>query len=653
MTRGEKNNYAYMLEGLDRDWNYVNQLRTATFTNIKPGKYVFKLKAANNDGIWNDASKEVFIKVQPPYWATVGAKICYFVILCGLGFYIFRLIKLRVRERRKAEVERNQRKQTEELHAKKIQFFTNISHEFRTPLTLMLNPLESLLSAPDVTTLPDDVRAKHRIIHRNTKRMKRLIDELMDFRKMQFGKIQLRVKETDLLAVVKNVTSYYEEEALYRNVHLNFAHEEIGQTRVWADTSMLEKIIFNLLSNAFKATKEGGAIDVVVRYHQGGVVFPLIDTMQPLHAFEVIIKDSGIGIKKENIRNIFERFYQDKDNNEQYYGGTGIGLEDVRKFVDYHKGKIEVESEEELGTSFKIYLAAGKAHFSENQFATYTTEQPQQNITQTLDENLEITEPHTEKEHSLIIVEDNLELREYLKLELKGAYRVLEAANGKIGLEMAKQHKPDVIIADVMMPEMDGIEMCQVLKSNKSTSTIPVLMLTAKVAEKERIEGIDAGADVYLKKPFSVNLLKSHLRQLVKAKNTFYQTYFKSLELDVDDANYDKKILADVLNVIGNNLSKEDLCVQDIANELGLSRSKLYRKIKALTGNSANEIIRKTRLEKAKELLTKTDMTIGEICFKVGFASPSYFTKRFKERTGVIPKEYRVNNKDQKEIATS
>jgi CheY-like chemotaxis protein/AraC-like DNA-binding protein len=563
------------------------------------------------------------------------------------------LIKLRVRERRKAEVERNQRKQTEELHAKKIQFFTNISHEFRTPLTLMLNPLESLLSAPDVTALPDDVRAKHRIIHRNTKRMKRLIDELMDFRKMQFGKIQLRVKETDLLAVVKNVTSYYEEEALYRNIHLNFAHEEIGQTRVWADTSMLEKIIFNLLSNAFKATKEGGAIDVVVRYHQGGVVFPLIDDMQPQDAFEVIIKDSGIGIKKENIRNIFERFYQDKDNNEQYYGGTGIGLEVVRKFVDYHKGKIEVESEEELGTSFKIFFAAGKTHFSENQFATYTTEQPQQNITQTRDENLETTEPHTEKEYSLLIVEDNLELREYLKLELKGAYRVLEAANGKIGLEMAKQHKPDVIIADVMMPEMDGIEMCQVLKSNKSTSTIPVLMLTAKVAEKERIEGIDAGADVYLKKPFSVNLLKSHLRQLVKAKNTFYQTYFKSLELDVDDANYDKKILADVLNVIGNNLSKEDLCVQDIANELGLSRSKLYRKIKALTGNSANEIIRKTRLEKAKELLTKTDMTIGEICFKVGFASPSYFTKRFKEHTGVIPKEYRLNNKDQKEIATS
>ena len=652
MTRGEKNNYAYMLEGLDSDWNYVNQLRTATFTNIKPGKYVFKLKAANNDGVWTDTSKDIFIKVQAPYWATVGAKICYFVILCGLGFYIFSLIKLRVRERRKAEVERNQRKQTEELHAKKIQFFTNISHEFRTPLTLMLNPLESLLSAPDVMSLPEDVRAKHRIIHRNTKRMKRLIDELMDFRKMQFGKIQLRVKETDLLAVVKNVTSYYEEEALYRNINLEFAYEKISQTQVWADTSMLEKIIFNLLSNAFKATKEGGSITVNVRYHDGGVVFPLIDKIQPQRAFEVIIKDSGIGIKKENIRNIFERFYQDKDNNEQYYGGTGIGLEVVRKFVDYHKGKIEVESEQELGTSFKIFFAAGKAHFSDNQFATYTTEQPQQKIKHSLAENLQTTNINGEKEHSLLIVEDNLELREYLKLELKGSYRVLEATNGKKGLEMARQNKPDVIIADVMMPEMDGIEMCQILKSNKATNTIPVLMLTAKVAEKERIEGIDAGADVYLKKPFSVNLLKSHLRQLVKTKNTFYQSYFKSLELDIDDTSHDKKILADVLNVIGNNLSKEDLCVQDIANELGLSRSKLYRKIKALTGNSANEIIRKTRLEKAKELLSKTEMTIGEICFKVGFASPSYFTKRFKEHTGVIPKNFRLNSKDQKKILT-
>ncbi len=232
-------------------------------------------------------------------------------------------------------------------------------------------------------------------------------------------------------------------------------------------------------------------------------------------------------------------------------------------------------------------------------------------------------------------------------------YRIYEAHNGVHGFEMAKKHTPDLIIADVMMPEMDGIEMCEKLKSEKSTSNIPVIMLTAKIAEKERIEGIDAGADVYLKKPFSVNLLKSHIRQLIKSKKSFYNSYVESFDMDLDSIGNDNKILADVIRVIGINLSKEDLCVQDIANELGLSRSKLYRKIKTLTGTSANEIIRKTRLEKAKELLEKTDMTIGEICYKVGFASPSYFTKRFKEHTGIIPKTYRLNYKNNNEMASN
>ena len=653
-TRGEKNNYAYMLEGLEKDWNYVDKLRTATYTNIKPGKYTFKLKASNNDGVWTAKSKNVFIKVTPPWWLTIGAKISYAIIILSLSFYISRLIRLRVLERRKAEVERNQREQTEELHLKKMQFFTNISHEFRTPLTLILNPLESLLSSPDEVTLPDEVRAKHRIIHRNTKRMKRLIDELMDFRKMQFGKIQLLVKKIDVASVIKNVISYYEEEALYRNIDLKLKPLEQDEIFMWADASMTEKIVFNLISNAFKATKEGGAITVEMHHHKDGVVFPLLENSWPQAALEISIKDSGIGIKKENIHNIFERFYQDKDNNEQYFGGTGIGLEVVRKLVTYHKGKIEVESEENRGTKFKLFFPLDNTHFEENQFANYgisqkKTTRPKHIEQITADEN----NNNADKSNSILVVEDNLELREYLKLELKGMYRIYEASNGLVGFEMVKKHNPDLIIADVMMPEMDGIEMCEKLKSDKDTNNIPVIMLTAKVAEKERIEGIDAGADVYLKKPFSVNLLKSHIRQLIKSKNAFYESYFKSFDMDFESVGNDNKILADVIGVIGNNLSKEDLCVQDIANELGLSRSKLYRKIKSLTGISANEIIRKTRLEKAKEFLVMTDMTIGEICYKVGFASPSYFTKRFKEHTGTIPKDYRIKNKDQKEIAAN
>lgn len=649
-TRGENNNYAYMLEGLDSDWNYVNQMRTATFTNIKPGKYTFKLKAANNDGIWTENAKSIFIQVLPPWWATLGAKIAYIFIFFALGFYILRLIRLRILERRKVEIERNQRHQTEELNAKKIQFFTNISHEFRTPLTLILNPLESLLSSQD-TTLSDDVKTKHKIIHRNTKRLKRLIDELMDFRKMQFSKIQLRVKESNLIEIIDNVVSYYEEEASYRNISLKVKYDTLINP-IWIDPTMLEKIIFNLLSNAFKATHEGGNILVTVGYHENGIIFPLIDSVQLHSAFEITIEDSGVGIKKENVHKIFERFYQDKDNNKQYFGGTGIGLEVVKKFVDYHKGIIQVESQQDVGTSFKIFFAAGNDHFSETEFSSFIEKIsfPENKSPKAINDSEEKNVIDSENlEQSILIVEDNMELRQYLKLELKNQYRIFEASNGKIGLYMASKFKPDVIIADVMMPEMDGVQMCSLIKGNPSTSNIPVLMLTAKVAEKERIEGIDSGADVYLKKPFSINLLKSHLRQLIRTKEAFYQTYFKSLDLEVDSIGHDKKILADVINAIGNNLSKEDLCVQDIANELGLSRSKLYRKIKKLTGKSANQIIRSIRLEKSKELLSMTDMTIGEICFKVGFASPSYFTKRFREYTNTIPKEYRQQHKEKKQ----
>jgi CheY-like chemotaxis protein/AraC-like DNA-binding protein len=510
--------------------------------------------------------------------------------------------------------------------------------------------LESLLSTQD-KTLSDDIKAKHKIIHRNTKRLKRLIDELMDFRKMQFSKIQLRVKESNLIEIIDNVVSYYEEEALYRNISLKVKYDTLINP-IWIDPTMLEKIIFNLLSNAFKATHEGGNILITVGYHENGVIFPLIDHAQLQSAFEITIEDSGIGIKKENIRKIFERFYQDKDNNKQYFGGTGIGLEVVKKFVDYHKGMIQVESQQDVGTSFKILFAAGNDHFSENEFSSFIAKKssPENKIQKAINGSEEKNVIDSENlEQSILIVEDNMELREYLKLELKNQYRIFEASNGKIGFDMARKVKPDVIIADVMMPEMDGVQMCSLVKGNPSTSNIPVLMLTAKVAEKERIEGIDSGADVYLKKPFSVNLLKSHLRQLIRSKDSFYQTYFKSLDLEIDTIGHDKKILADVINVIGNNLSKEDLCVQDIADELGLSRSKLYRKIKALTGKSANQIIRNIRLEKSKELLSMTDMTIGEICFKVGFASPSYFTKRFREYTNTIPKEYRQENIEKKQ----
>ena len=587
-----------------------------------------------------------------PWWLSWWAKILYITIFISLGYYIYRLIILRISEKRKAELERGQRKQNEELNTKKIQFFTNISHEFRTPLTLILNPLESLIKDKHINNLPSEIIDKHKIIHRNTIRLKRLIDELMDFRKMEFSELKVQIQEVDLVEIMTNITSNFIEEANFRNIDFQIDFEESLPKQIMVDTSMFDKILFNLLSNAFKATMENGKIRVKVTHHNQGLVFPLIDENNAQSGFEFDITDTGIGINKKNLKNIFDRFYQGEDNNELYYSGTGIGLEVVKKFVDYHKGKIVVKSEQGVGTSFKIFIPDTKIQFYENKQIINDKKLSQlqsKNLSGSADEqsfeNIKLSERNT-----ILIVEDNMELREYLKFELKSLYKVLEAPNGKNGLEIARKNRPDVIIADVMMPKMDGFQMTRLLKSEKSTMNIPVVMLTAKVGESDRIHGIDLGADIYLKKPFSIDLLKTHLLQLIKSKERFYETYFNSLDLEINATGGNKKILADVINVINENLSKEDLCVQDIADELALSRSKLYRKIKELTGKSANEMIRKMRLEKSKELLEITDMNIGEICYKVGFSSPSYYTKRFKEYTGLIPKEYRLLNMKKKEL---
>ena len=651
-TRSEKNSYAYMLDGLEEDWNYVGQQRTANYTNIKPGEYIFRLKAANNDGYWTSEPKTIYIKVLSPWWLSWWAKSLYVIVFIWLGYYIYSLITLRISEKRKAELERSQRKQNEELNNKKIQFFTNISHEFRTPLTLILNPLESLISDKHIINLPSEIKNKHKIIHRNTKRLKRLIDELMDFRKMQFSELKVQIREVDLIKIVTNITSNFEEEANYRKIDFEIKFEDSIPKRIFVDASMFDKILFNLLSNAFKATSENGKITLKISHHTQGLVFPLMDENNTQSGFEFDITDTGIGINRKNIKNIFNRFYQSEENNEQYYSGTGIGLEVVKKFIDYHKGKISVESEKGIGTTFKVFIPDSNIQSFENeQFVNNkkTSQLKEKKSTHHSDDS-HFKNTKTSKQKTILIVEDNMELREYLKFELKNQYKVLEASNGKKGLEIAKKNKPDVIVADVMMPEMDGFQMTKLLKSDRATLNIPVIMLTAKVAEGDRIHGISSGADIYLKKPFSVELLQTHLRQLIKSKERFYETYFNSLDLEIKSTGGSQKILADVINVINQNLSKEDLCVQDIADELALSRSKLYRKIKELTGKSANEMIRKMRLEKSKEFLIITDMTIGEICYKVGFSSPSYYTKRFKEHTGLIPKEYRLRNKEKKEL---
>ena len=636
-TRSENNQYAYLLEGFDEKWNYVGSKTNATFTNVPAGNYIFKVKASNNDGLWNETPTELNIEILPAWWNSNLAWLVYLLTLMTISYLSYRVIIERIRERRTLKFEREEHKQLEALNSKKIQFFTNISHEFRTPLTLILNPLNDIIKG-DFNSLSEATKNKLKIIHKNSNRLSRLINELMDFRKLQFNKMSINASKIDLIPFIEEVSSHFEEEANEKNIILSVDYLE-KPINVWGDPSMLEKIIFNLLSNAFKVTPTNGMVSIYINKKNTKVNFPLVDSEKLLDCIEIIIEDTGAGIKKENINKIFDRFYQVTEFDKQYYGGTGIGLEVVRNFIELHKGKIEVSSKLNIGTQFKIQLPTGNSHLK----IINNKERVKLNTNDNLITKLTAIESsnNKSKDKKLLIIDDNSELRSYLKNELSISYNILLAENGKIGFELANKHIPDIIITDVMMPVMDGIELCKMIKNDLRTSHIPIMMITAKGMEIDKIKGIDSGADVYLQKPFNMNVLKSHLKQLISTRKILFKKYLSGIDFSENTTSLDQEFITNVLNYINKNISDNNLNVENLADELLLSRSKLYRKIKALTGLTANEFIRNVRLEKSKEILENSEFSISEICYKVGFSSPSYFTKCFKLQYGVLPKEVR------------
>ena len=636
-TRSENNQYAYLLEGFDEKWNYVGSKTNATFTNVPAGDYVFQVKASNNDGLWNEIPTKINIEILPAWWESNLAWLIYLLTLMSISYISYKIFIERIRERRVLKFEREEHKQLEALNSKKIQFFTNISHEFRTPLTLILNPLNDIING-DFSNLSLTTKNKLEIIHKNSNRLSRLINELMDFRKLQFNKMSVNASKINLISFIEEVSSHFENEASEKNIILSVDYSE-KPINVWGDPSMLEKIIFNLLSNAFKVTPTNGMVSIYINNNCNKINFPLIGAENLLESIEIIIEDTGAGIKKENINKIFDRFYQVTEFDKQYYGGTGIGLEVVRNFIELHKGKIEVSSKLNIGTQFKIQLPSGNKHL-EIRNNKETVQYNSNDILQTKLTAFESSNNKT-KDKTLLIIDDNSELRSYLNNELNISYNILLAENGKIGFELANKHIPDIIITDVMMPVMDGIELCKMIKNDLRTSHIPIMMITAKGMEIDKIKGIDSGADVYLQKPFNMNVLKSHLKQLISTRKILFKKYLSGIDFSENTTSLDQEFILNVLNYINKNISDNNLNVENLADELLLSRSKLYRKIKALTGLTANEFIRNVRLEKSKEILENSEFSISEICYKVGFSSPSYFTKCFKLQYGVLPKEIR------------
>jgi signal transduction histidine kinase/AraC-like DNA-binding protein len=516
----------------------------------------------------------------------------------------------------------------------KVDFFTNISHEFRTPLTLILGYLEGLISVSNVST--KDARQDLSMVRKNALRLLRLVNQLMDFRKIESGKMSVRASENDLIAFSENIVKAYQKMANKRNIDLQFFATE-KELITWFDVNMIDKVLFNLLSNAFKFTNDGGKIKVNI----------LKDTITERAI--LIVEDNGKGMTKESVEHAFEQFYQDPNNNKAR--GSGLGLSLSKELVHLHKGEIELWSELNKGTRFEIRLPLGKAHlkpeqcledrpdyFSYEEFLFFEEDKkvPSKNV-----------DAPSSIEQNLLIIEDNHEVRAFLKKHFEKTYNIFEAENGNKGLDMAFELIPDLIISDILMPGKDGLALTRIFKSDLRTSHIPIILLTAQNTMEQKIVGVQTGADAYLSKPFNLVFLEEIIKNLIEGRENLRKQYSGVLKLGKlpnSLNNLDQQFLRNFTSYIENNYADANLNVERMSEEFGLSRVHLYRKVKALLGESVNDYIQHIRLKKACQLLLEQQWTVAEIAYKVGYSSPSYFATAFKNRYACSPTEYKDKN---------
>jgi signal transduction histidine kinase/DNA-binding response OmpR family regulator len=645
-TRSSRNQYAYMLEGLDHDWNYVGSNNNATYTSLNPGTYLFKVKGSNNDGLFNPSPTVLEITVLPPFWLTKWAFAVYFFVFFALLSAFIKLQMIRIKQLHDLKMERMKRGKDEELNHMKMQFFTNVSHEFRTPLSLILSPLESIISSGK---LKSELKDQLTIIYKNADRLFRLVNELMDFIKIEDDNLNIAAQAGNIVEFTHEISTYYNDVAQRRRIEYQFVANE-DEISVWFDRDKIEKVLHNLLSNAFKFTPDDGKISLNLekitvnnnKLEQGDQ----IERLSSGDYFMITITDNGSGILSEHLDKVFDRFFQSYEKDKLFQTGTGIGLFLTKSLVELHHGKIWVTSEKWKETSFTVVLPLGNRHFKSDELVTlpdginvlYT---PQVTSEAGIDE----VKSNSLKESLplILVVEDNFELRNYIISVLSPTYKVLEASNGKQGFELALKRVPDLIISDIIMPEMSGIELCRHVKEEITISHIPIVLLTAKVTVENKLEGIENGADAYITKPFNVRILEATLKNLIETRQKLFQRFSQEaflLPKELSNNPLDQDFLEQAIDYIEKNMADESLSVEKLASQLCISRSQTYRKIKALTGQSATEFLRIVRLKKAVKLMECGELNVSEIAFKVGFGTPHYFTKCFKEHFGKLPSEY-------------
>lgn len=633
-VNAQNSKYAYYLENFDQDWIYSDDRRFVSYTNLDPGEYIFKVKASNYDGVWTESGVNLALTILPPWWQTWWANLLFFTIAAVVLYVMRRSILYWERINTDLRLQQIEAEKMYELDQAKSAFFANISHEFRTPLTLISGTVDSLKKKDGNSSLRVEA---YDLIEKNASKLLHLIHKLLDLSKLESGKLRVELKPGNMTDFLESLSgsfiSLFESREIYYQT-------ELPEQKIYAafDAPKLEMIFSNLLSNAYKFTPVGGEVsflaDVVIE-EEGSL------------RLIVSVKDTGIGIPKDKLDHIFERFYQEETSNTRTYEGTGIGLSLVKELTDLMGGKVSVTSTLGKGSVFRVELPLKSA-------APLEIDQIPKVFNKNISPDLEfkstyvpevenLNEPMKADRPKILVVEDNVDLRKFMRGQLQEDYLILEAENGYLGYQTALNSLPDLIVSDVMMPEMDGICLCEKLKSEDITSHIPIILLTARADMDSRLEGLGMGADDYLTKPFKIEELSARIKNLLESRRKLWEKYQNAFSLnpkEITATSVDEKFVQKLLNIMEKYHTDPEFDVETLSKEIGMSRTNLYRKLKAIINQHPTEFIQSFRLKKAVMLFKCHSGNISEVAYSLGFNSLTYFTRIFKKHYGITPTEY-------------
>ena len=623
--------YAYKMEGFDKGWIQSGTRRFITYTNLNPGKYTFKVKSTNSDGIWNSNETSLAVIITPPWWQTGWAILLYFIVFVLGVWAIFKFQNYRTKLQHELKFRELESYHLREIEQMKSRFFANLSHEFRTPLMLIKGPLEELLRGRIKENLTD----YYKMLLRNTEKLQQLIDQLLELSQLESESIPLKKEAYDVVILLRSISNAFIPLADQKNIKFNF-NSNMESAFALLDKDKFEKIVNNLLSNAFKFTDVGGTVNTeVVEKIISDKKFALVS-----------VSDSGVGITKENQSKIFNRFFQVDDSSKRNYGGSGIGLALVKELTTLLGWDISVNSSEGEGTEFTLKIPLLSQKEIQTSLSALNYQDEQSKLVDQVDFEKSDNDYPIENNSKplLLFVEDQIEVRDYVLGLLKEDYNVLQAENGKAGFDVAINSLPDLIISDVMMPVMDGIELCKKLKTDWKTSHIPVILLTAKATQQSKLEGLEFGADDYLTKPFDFEELSIRIKNLITQRKHLKEKFSKEISLNAESFttnNLDKDFIEKINKIIETHLQDENFTSENLAQELFVSRSQLNRKLSAVIGKGPGEFIRIYKLKRAAHMILENKLNITQIALEVGFSSPAQFTRAFQKHYNCSPSEFK------------